>query len=312
MAVHIIIFAYILIFSSGFAALAALVYLRYVTESRLLSSLLGVHATFLLSIGTLLQFYYIKQIAHLLDAAVLSPELFFTVFSSFLNVLLLVWVCDLLRKLPLKTVRLLKLRMSVYIGSITAIMLIIFKTAGVSAGSALLTTSPILSGVTYVLITLVVGGFGLILLMHEHTPKLSPLFRPLGICALGFIPLSVAEYLLATSGNNFYSPLSLDTIFFLAISIVIIIYTVKYITSGNKTTDEDKLSTFCNDFGVTGRQREMLSLIEAGKANKEIAYELGISDATVRTHIYNLYKKTGVQSRTELIHLLHTYDNVRS
>jgi DNA-binding CsgD family transcriptional regulator len=312
MAVHIIIFAYILIFSSGFAALAALVYLRYVTESRLLSSLLGVHATFLLSIGTLLQYYYIKQIAHLLDAAVLSPDLFFSVFSSFLNVLLLVWVCDLLRKLQLETVHLIKLRMSVYFGSLTTIMLIVFKTAGAAAGSALLMSSPILSGVTYVLITLIVGGFGLILLMHEHTPRFASLFRPLGICALGFIPLSIAEYLLATSGNNFYSPLSLDTIFFLAISIVIIIYTFRYITSGNKVTDEDKLSSFCNDFGVTGRQREMLSLIEEGKANKEIAYELGISDATVRTHIYNLYKKTGVQSRTELIHLLHTYDNVRS
>lgn len=312
MAVHIIIFAYILIFSSGFAALAALVYLRYVTESRLLSSLLGIHATFLLSIGTLLQYYYIKQIAHLLDAPTISPELFFMVFSSFLNVVLLLWVCDLLRKLRIESKRLQRLRLGAYIGSAAAAGLILFKTAGAAAGSALLMSSPILSGVTYVLITLIVGGFGLILLLHEHTPKLASLLRPLGICALGFIPLSMAEYLLATSGNNFYSPLSLDTIFFLAISIVIIIYTIRYITSGNKATDEDKLSTFCNDFGVTGRQREMLSLIEAGKANKEIAYELGISDATVRTHIYNLYKKTGVQSRTELIHLLHTYDNVRS
>jgi DNA-binding CsgD family transcriptional regulator len=312
MTVYIIIFAYILIFSSGFAALAALVYLRYTTESRLLTSLLGVHATLLLSIGTLLQYFYIKQIAHLLDSPAVSPELFFMVFSSFLHVVLLVWICDLLRKLEFESMRLQRLRLVLYIGSATASALIIFKSAAAIAGIASPMYSPILSGVIYVMITLIVGLFGLILLLHTHPPKFASLFRPLGICALGFIPLSSAEYLIATSGNNFYSPLSLDTLFFLAVSIVIIVYALKHITSGNKTEGEAKLPKFCEEYGVSGRQRQMLSLIEDGKANKEIAYELGIGVATVRTHMYNLYKKTGVQSRTELIHLLHSYDNIRS
>lgn len=312
MTVYIIIFAYILIFSSGFAALAALVYLRYTTESRLLTSLLGVHATLLLSIGTRLQYFYIKQIAHLLDSPAVSPELFFMVFSSFLHVVLLVWICDLLRKLEFESMRLQRLRLVLYIGSATASALIIFKSAAAIAGIASPMYSPILSGVIYVMITLIVGLFGLILLLHTHPPKFASLFRPLGVCALGFIPLSSAEYLIATSGNNFYSPLSLDTLFFLAVSIVIIVYALKHITSGNKTEGEAKLPKFCEEYGVTGRQRQMLSLIEDGKANKEIAYELGIGVATVRRYIYNLYKKTGVQSRTELIHLLHSYDNIRS
>ena len=49
----------------------------------------------------------------------------------------------------------------------------------------------------------------------------------------------------------------------------------------------------------------MATLIAQGLTNKEIAFKLGISEATVRTHIYNLFQKVGAQSRIELLNLLH-------
>jgi DNA-binding NarL/FixJ family response regulator len=45
-------------------------------------------------------------------------------------------------------------------------------------------------------------------------------------------------------------------------------------------------------------------MIARGLANKEIAAELNISPATVRTHIYNLYRKAEARSRVELINKL--------
>jgi DNA-binding CsgD family transcriptional regulator len=48
----------------------------------------------------------------------------------------------------------------------------------------------------------------------------------------------------------------------------------------------------------------MAELIGRGLSNKEIASELGISPATVRTHIYNLYRKVGAGSRVELLNRL--------
>jgi DNA-binding NarL/FixJ family response regulator len=40
-------------------------------------------------------------------------------------------------------------------------------------------------------------------------------------------------------------------------------------------------------------------LIARGRANKEIAAELGIGEKTVKTHVSNVLAKLGVQSRTQ-------------
>ena len=37
----------------------------------------------------------------------------------------------------------------------------------------------------------------------------------------------------------------------------------------------------------------------AGKANKQIAAELGISERTARTHVSNILSKLGLSSRTQ-------------
>ena len=50
---------------------------------------------------------------------------------------------------------------------------------------------------------------------------------------------------------------------------------------------------------MTARELEVLRLIGAGKANKEIATELGISERTARTHVSNILGKLGLHSRTQ-------------
>ena len=45
--------------------------------------------------------------------------------------------------------------------------------------------------------------------------------------------------------------------------------------------------------GLTPREAEVLVLIAEGLSNKEIARTLHISTATVKTHINNLFAKTG-------------------
>lgn len=50
--------------------------------------------------------------------------------------------------------------------------------------------------------------------------------------------------------------------------------------------------------GLTQRQRQILALLQAGKVNKEIARELGISLGTVKQHVVAIFKRLNVKNRT--------------
>ena len=52
---------------------------------------------------------------------------------------------------------------------------------------------------------------------------------------------------------------------------------------------------------LTPREMSALRLMADGKANKEIASELNISERTVKTHLGHLFEKLGVTSRTEAV-----------
>jgi DNA-binding CsgD family transcriptional regulator len=60
-------------------------------------------------------------------------------------------------------------------------------------------------------------------------------------------------------------------------------------TSRARTTDQ-----------FTPRQMAVLHYLRLGKANKEQAYELALSEGTVKAHIRNIMEKTGVTNRTEV------------
>ena len=51
---------------------------------------------------------------------------------------------------------------------------------------------------------------------------------------------------------------------------------------------------------LTARELDVVTLIGEGKANKEIALQLGIGERTARTHVSNILRKLGLTSRTQL------------
>ena len=52
---------------------------------------------------------------------------------------------------------------------------------------------------------------------------------------------------------------------------------------------------------LSNREIEILQLLATGTSNREIASELFISEATVKTHLNHIYSKLGVSNRTAAI-----------
>lgn len=57
------------------------------------------------------------------------------------------------------------------------------------------------------------------------------------------------------------------------------------------------------EFGLTKRELEIAGLVAEGKSNGEIAATLYISETTVKKHVSNIFEKTGVSRREELVRM---------
>lgn len=93
---------------------------------------------------------------------------------------------------------------------------------------------------------------------------------------------------------------------FLIISVIIGTVVMFHRTRAQKMTlkikSESQMKRISIKYDISEREQEIIELILKGKSNKEIEDALFISIKTVKSHIYNIYKKLGVKNRLELIH----------
>jgi len=62
-----------------------------------------------------------------------------------------------------------------------------------------------------------------------------------------------------------------------------------------------RLAERMSGLGLSGREQEVLELVAKGKSNKEVAADLGITEATVKGHLTNILGKLGVTDRTQAV-----------
>ncbi|GAA4090912.1 helix-turn-helix transcriptional regulator [Mucilaginibacter panaciglaebae] len=77
----------------------------------------------------------------------------------------------------------------------------------------------------------------------------------------------------------------------------------------NVTIDGTGLEIFqdnCLHFHLTKTEIHLVQMLYKGLTNKEAADKMFISEETVKKHIYNMFRKTGVKNRSTLIHKLQS------
>ncbi|MGB2741032.1 MAG: response regulator transcription factor [Cognaticolwellia sp.] len=72
-----------------------------------------------------------------------------------------------------------------------------------------------------------------------------------------------------------------------------------YDPNANITTEEDKVAS------LTPQQHKILLMFADGLLNKQIAYELGLSESTIKSHASTIFLKLGVKSRTQAVIFLN-------
>jgi len=71
--------------------------------------------------------------------------------------------------------------------------------------------------------------------------------------------------------------------------------------NGHPAGDDSLLNTLEAGLGgqLTARQLQVLTLLRDGKSNKQIAYELGLTEGTVKVHVTAILRQLGVHNRTQ-------------
>lgn len=90
--------------------------------------------------------------------------------------------------------------------------------------------------------------------------------------------------------------------FAIVIGLFFLLYQKLYNTlTSPEEAEKRRQMEYVNRFGLSGREQEIFSLIIQGMSNTEISNALYITESTVKFHVGNIFKKTGLGSRLALI-----------
>jgi DNA-binding NarL/FixJ family response regulator len=83
-----------------------------------------------------------------------------------------------------------------------------------------------------------------------------------------------------------------------------LLQTIRAVHAGRKTLSPEvaaQVAAYVGDEALTSREIDVLRMIGAGSANKEIAAQLSISEETVKSRVKNIFLKLGANDRTHAV-----------
>ena len=138
-----------------------------------------------------------------------------------------------------------------------------------------------------------------------HTERRSFLIGLLAFAAVGYVETAAnlpgglrgATVTLSQEGQGGFL---FSSIPYALYGVFLIVYFLRHPVSAPLALDTLP-EAFLAKYNITDREREIILKVVQGKSNADIASELFISLATVKTHLHNIYKKIGVDSRYDLL-----------
>lgn len=103
-------------------------------------------------------------------------------------------------------------------------------------------------------------------------------------------------------------------VFYLDAGLIEISQGLSSILRGHRVFPHQLVNGVNDDFGLfedteplTMREREVLQALLSGSTNLDIANQLFVSESTIKTHLYRVFRKIGVSSRGQAIAWAQTY-----
>jgi DNA-binding CsgD family transcriptional regulator len=91
---------------------------------------------------------------------------------------------------------------------------------------------------------------------------------------------------------------------YLGTETLLIVYALRHLFKMENLTGIVVSSQFVQKYGISPREREIVSMMALGYNNRKIGENLFISTMTVKNHIYHIYQKTGAQNKIQLFNLV--------
>ena len=218
---------------------------------------------------------------------VLSPHFFYRLFSTRLSALVRAAL--------------------IVVNSVTVISAIILLVA-----PQLKFTAPILTTVMFITISHELA-YIITKLFTLNDRHLRAAMLLLVVVTLLFFPLLILDagvsLLPGLAGLGKYDDLS-RPVYLMAVGVLFAIFAQTYFNRPTFRKGDDLTLYFIQEFGITPREKEIVDLIISGLTNNGIAEKLFISVKTVENHISNIFGKTSVKSRIQLLEKIRNNSEV--
>lgn len=101
--------------------------------------------------------------------------------------------------------------------------------------------------------------------------------------------------------NNITQPM-----YFLVVNICCIYFVLKYLSQPSLRKEGSFTGYFLDKYNITEREQEIIEKLLSGLSSKEIAEKVFISPKTVDNHIYNIFRKLGINNRLQLVQMINS------